>query len=311
MRFSLGKLVTVCPQCGHRTFKPYIDNATGQPLDENICGRCNREVNCAYHFPPSRWFAAGNRIEGNLKLRLNYAPPRPRLPDFVVLPPAESIERLRTDNLFCYLSLRFGERRVYDVFTDYHVVHSSWMGGATAFYLVDAENRARSAKVMRYGTDGHRLKGDEHVFTVNYQHSILHIKPFSYRACFFGENLAAKNPSKPIYIVESEKTALIMSCADRSERNIYLASGGCCALKPQLGDRSDPFSRFNILKGRCVTLIPDADMIAKWMDAAVALKKICSTVKFLDVTCAPFSLTGSQDIGDYVMERLPPQRSSL
>ena len=102
-----------------------------------------------------------------------------------------------------------------------------------------------------------------------------------------------------------------MSCADRSERNIYLASGGCCALKPQLGDRSDPFSRFNILKGRCVTLIPDADMIDKWQDATVALKKICSTVKFLDVTCAPFSLTGSQDIGDYVMERLPPQRSSL
>ena len=52
-------------------------------------------------------------------------------------------------------------------------------------------------------------------------------------------------------------------------------------------------------------------MIDKWQDATVALKKICSTVKFLDVTCAPFSLTGSQDIGDYVMERLPPQRSSL
>lgn len=57
-RFSLGKILDRCPQCGRRTFKPYMDNATGLPLDAAACGRCNREVKCRYHMTPAQWFAA-------------------------------------------------------------------------------------------------------------------------------------------------------------------------------------------------------------------------------------------------------------
>ena len=45
-----------CPACGRKTFKPYIDNADGSIVDESV-GRCNREINCAYHLPPREYFA--------------------------------------------------------------------------------------------------------------------------------------------------------------------------------------------------------------------------------------------------------------
>lgn len=43
-------------------------------------------------------------------------------------------------------------------------------------------------------------------------------------------------------------------------------------------------------------------MIHKWMEAADALAKICRTVRAVDIRREPFSLTGSQDIGDYILE---------
>ena len=43
-------------------------------------------------------------------------------------------------------------------------------------------------------------------------------------------------------------------------------------------------------------------MIHKWMDAADALRPVCRTVRAVDVRREPFSLTGSQDIGDYILE---------
>ncbi len=57
-RFSLGRRVGICPQCGHRTLKLYEDRATGWALDAAV-GRCNREVKCKYHVTPAQYFAAG------------------------------------------------------------------------------------------------------------------------------------------------------------------------------------------------------------------------------------------------------------
>ena len=55
-RYSLGKLTTVCPACGRRTFKPYVNNLTGQPLARDRAGRCNRQYKCGYHLSPREYF---------------------------------------------------------------------------------------------------------------------------------------------------------------------------------------------------------------------------------------------------------------
>lgn len=303
-RFSLGKITTQCPQCGRRTFKPYIDNATGLPLDASACGRCNREVNCRYHLTPSAWFAAGGRAPA---VPPGWKPPPLPPPDYIAAPPQQAVEHLRRNTLYQYLCGVFGEERVLAIFRRYHVAHSYWNGGATAFFLADAGGHFRSAKLMRYGTDGHRLKGDNPAFNVTWLHTLLRLKPFNFRACFFGEHLAAADPEKTLIVVESEKTALIMACDDRLDKHVYLACGGASAIVPRPELLTDPYGRLAPLKGRDVILFPDADMVQRWTEAANALTAWCRTVRIVDITAPPYSLTGSQDIADHIVGKLIPK----
>lgn len=297
-RYSLGKIVGICPQCGRRTFKPYVDNATGAALDAAACGRCNRQNSCGYHMAPARYFALGGRRPAAMPGWT--APPPPR-PDFMGLPPLPSPSSLVADNLFNFLCGRFPRADVLAAFAAYRVHHSRWNGGATAFFLIDAEGRCRSAKLMRYGPDGHRLRQGRPAANVNFLHSAMGLKGYRFRSCFFGEHVAAARPDAPICLVESEKTALVMACRDPSGRFAYLATGGCSALNPRNADPADPYSRFRILRDRHVILYPDADMIYKWTEAADALTAVCRTVRAVDIRREPFSLTGSEDIGDYIL----------
>ncbi len=41
-----------CPQCGKRTFKPYVHADTGDPVNQDAFGRCDRENDCGYHVKP-------------------------------------------------------------------------------------------------------------------------------------------------------------------------------------------------------------------------------------------------------------------
>ena len=45
----------ICPSCGKKNqFARYIDTETFQALNNNV-GRCNREVNCGYHYTPKQF----------------------------------------------------------------------------------------------------------------------------------------------------------------------------------------------------------------------------------------------------------------
>ena len=60
-RYSLDKKSKkfVCPKCGKKRLVKYVDNLTGEYLNA-IVGRCDREVNCSYHFTPKLHFADSN-----------------------------------------------------------------------------------------------------------------------------------------------------------------------------------------------------------------------------------------------------------
>ena len=323
-RFSLGRLVTLCPQCHRRTFKPYIDNRTGRPLDAAVCGRCNREVKCGYHLPPAQ-------CPGGEASRLPFPPgwhgrrdaAPPMRPDFLKTPPAPTVDSLRADNLFRCMAARFGEDRALAVFTAYRVHHCGWEGrrpashasraetgggtpplpgGATAFFLLDSQMRCRSAKLMRYNPDGHRRKSGNPAANVTWLHSLMGLKGFRYCGCFFGAHLAAARPDARLVLVESEKTALAMACYDDDDSVVYMATGGASAVNPKHYDPADEYSRFDVLRGRDVVLYPDADMVPRWDEAAGALRSLCRTVSVVDITAPPFSLTASQDMADRLLD---------
>ena len=106
--------------------------------------------------------------------------------------------------------------------------------------------------IMQYGPDGHRLSYQ------NWMHSEL-IKEgklpgdFYLQQCFFGQHLLVENPDKPVCIVESEKTAIVLSLV--APESVWLACGGCGGLSPE---------KMVCLKGRQVKVIPDSGCYEKW-----------------------------------------------
>jgi hypothetical protein len=93
----------------------------------------------------------------------------------------------------------------------------------------------------------------------NWVHSILKLNSFNLSQCLYGEHLLSLegNESKPVAIVESEKTAIIAS--HFANEIIWLATGGLMMLNPGTCPE-----RFQSLKGRRVILYPDLGMPNKF-----------------------------------------------
>ena len=144
---------------------------------------------------------------------------------------------------------------------DYHSV---------VFWQIDELNRVHEGKIMHYQPNCHRDK-QKVPGTISNELKMQKQLDTTWKAtpCLFGLHLINRNLSATIAIVESEKTAVIMSeinsdsesdgdsqslsvvCSQQSESSvIWLASGGLTALTPQM---------FLPLKGRKIILFPDTD----------------------------------------------------
>lgn len=307
-RFSLGKMTTRCPACGRKTFKPYIDNADGSIVDESV-GRCNREINCAYHLAPREYFATHSAARPTMPA----PPPTPVRPPEVrpdYIPPQVvegSLKKIEGDVLFGYLSGIFGHDIALKVCRAYNVGSRGGAEGSTLFWLTDRCGRFRSGKAMRYGPDGHRLKIDG-APCVSWAHSLLGLKDFVYASCLFGEHLAAANPEATLYIFESEKTALMFTAymvyCNKGQHvfheQVALATGGSGALKMSPWEMGRRHYKLNILSGRRVVLVPDADAVEKWKGYSVDLNPYVHDIRVIDLRRMPTALSGSEDYADYV-----------
>jgi hypothetical protein len=148
--------------------------------------------------------------------------------------------------------------------------------GATIFWQVDINKKIRAGKIMLYNPNtGKRVKEPINYFSW--------VHPEDWQACFFGEHLLNGN-TKPINIVESEKTAIIASFV--YPEFIWLASGGKEGLNKD---------KCKVLEQRDVTLYPDADGFGAWSKIArqrgykinrLIEVKATSTERFLKIDLA-------------------------
>lgn len=303
-RYSLGRLAGRCPQCGRKTFKYYIDNKTGKIVDEG-CGRCNRQVKCGYHATPHQFLTKKNfGADAWTPPRSYEPPPTSFIPERFARQRHDAIE---LNNLFRFLCRHFLREHLREVFAAYGVTHALFCGNAAAFWLRDSQGRLRSAKVMAYDAATGKRRKDITV-AVSYAHALLRLPKFNYRACFFGEHLAAANPQSKIIVVESEKTALVLAAAIRAsgiEGYVAVASGGASAMNINRAEIYDPEYRCSFLRDRCVILIPDADMVDAWLRYAETLRLYAAEVHVVDPRSEPFNLTASQDIADYILSQTP------
>ena len=268
-----------CPQCHDKHSFTYYVDVEGNPLSE-ICGRCDHESSCGYHYTPGDYF----RDSGNTRApyRTDYRPHKEVKRSTV--PPDYLDRRLISKyNSFDNQLMHFLVK-VFDIYTlesptiekmwrDYHI-------GATRekdiiFWYLDIGAHLRTGKIIRYNPlDGHRDRN--HFPPVDWVHSRMKRtgelpQDFNMVQCLFGEHLLGLHPDKPVSVVESEKTAII--CSALIPESIWVATGG----KQNFNERN-----MEVLRGRKVTLFPDIDGYREWSGKAGMLRRICKELKISD-----------------------------
>lgn len=166
------------------------------------------------------------------------------------------------NNLIQYLKRFFAPESIKRAITEYCLGTSTHRPGATIFWYLNHEAKVTYGKVVQYDrSSGSSKNAERKVICIRSMSYLLGKEVFNKRPALFGEHLI--NQGNNYYgIVESEKTAFIMSMIDR--RLIWLASGGTGNLSTDL---LEPLGNSNVI------LFPDAmgknnEAFEKWNEIA-------------------------------------------
>ena len=162
----------------------------------------------------------------------------------------QSLKNRKGNKFYLFISHKLSVEHANIIFEKYNIGSSNRWSGATVFWQLDKRRKVRTGKVMLYNSSsGRRMKHCN-----DWAHSILlkanQYSDYNLQQCLFGLHLVVSEKSnKPIAIVESEKTACVMSIYEPDY--IWLACGG-------LGSLS--LKKLNPIKNREIILYPDIDI---------------------------------------------------
>lgn len=232
----------ICPSCGKKTLVCYIEVETNKYLEPAI-GRCDRESKCAYHKSPN-----GNKpITTHVVQKIE----EPSYHDDNVI---SGYGRNYSNNNFVqYLRQYFCTTDIEVVTRKYFIGTSDYWNGATVFWQIDHKMNVCAGKVMLYDKEnGKRVKKPRAY--INWMHKVLRLNGFVLQQCLFGiHNLYDYEKGSTVCIVESEKTAIIMSLFYPSY--LWLATGSKANLK---------LSVIKPLKGYKIIVYPDKSEYTSW-----------------------------------------------
>ena len=245
----------ICPNCEKRTFVKYIDNDTQNYLDEHF-GRCDRESSCGYFRRPNAEMTSCFKMEKEMPLKASYHG----------LELIEKTFKVNYENSFIkFLQTIFAEKQVEEAVNKYLIGTSKRWAGATIFWQIDNLERVHSGKILSYNaTSGKRMKNSDGRAEIDWVHSILKkrkvIKEFNLIQCLFGLHLINKVEKNILALVESEKTAVIMSIF--KPEYIWLATGSKAGLK---------YEFLKIIKNYKIIAFPDKSEFNDWLSKAKKL----------------------------------------
>lgn len=280
-----------CPRCHkNKAFVRYIDLDNEYKFPEYV-GKCNRENKCQYHYTPKDYFKDSNVLL-SYQSSTNFVREECKVNEYSTIDAkivSRTIKSYSSNNLFLFLSKLIGESKTEILFNRYNVGTANCWNGATIFWQIDFESKARTGKVMLYNKEtGKRVKYP-HSY-INWVHTILKQKNFKLEQCFFGEHLLKGN-GQTIAIVESEKTALIAS--HFMPQFVWLASGGKHGCLKQ---------RLHILKNRKVILFPDLNAYEEWKFIGKKFSNI-TVFDYLENNATTENKKEGLDIADYLTSK--------
>lgn len=285
-----------CPNCNKKgVFTKYIDNHTAEHLNDTV-GKCNRLVKCGYHYTPKQYFEDNNisfDTSINHKVTARVKPkPKPKT-SFIDVEVMRKSKVSKSPNYFIdYLASLWSYEVAYYLADLYNIGTSKHWNGSTVFWQVDKNNAIRSGKIMLYNaTNGKRVK--EPYNHINWVHKALKLDSFNLEQCYFGEHLLNSDATKPVAIVESEKTAIISSVY--LPEFIWLACGSANNLNE---------AKTKILKGRNVVLFPDLKCFDLWNDKIPQLTSLATfrTSALLKDKATETEKQQGLDLADYLVK---------
>ncbi|WP_295674419.1 DUF6371 domain-containing protein, partial [uncultured Mucilaginibacter sp.] len=263
-----------CPGCNHRdkTFSLYLDTQTGEHLNPTV-GRCSRESKCGYHYTPKQYFQDNDISFGALQPNTHYIPkvfisqqkPVSFIPVNLF---KESLKDHKDNNFVKFLISLFGVGIVNELISKYFIGTSKHWPGSTVFWQIDKQGHVRTGKIMLYSpSTGKRVKKPYRY--INWVHAVLKLPEYELKQCLFGEHLL-KDKTKPVAIVESEKTAIIASAY--LPGFVWLAAGSLLNFTAE---------KCLVLAGRNVCLFPDLNGFDKWKIKAGQLSELMPGTSFI------------------------------
>lgn len=269
-------------------------------------GRCDHEQKCGYHFTPRDYFEqnqfekekfAENRFRSYTPIKEAQPVATSYIDSDIV---KQSLRGYPANKLFQFLSAQFGETETLKLMKKYKVGTSKYWDGATVFWQTDNQNKVRTGKIMLYNPEtGKRIK--EPYNHVTWVHSVLHKGDYNLKQCFFGEHLLSEDSSRPIALVESEKTAIIASYY--LPQYLWIASGG----------KNGCFNvnSLSVLAGRSVVLFPDLGGATDYWQSKISLMKSygieVQMFDYLEAHATENERKEGYDIADYLFKVKPDE----
>lgn len=242
-----------CPQCGKLRFVPYVLAADPTVKAGPEYGRCDREQSCGYFRYPGGEVRTDSERE--------YVPEPPKEPILFSAQLAERDAVTISNSLFRAYAAIVGPNILHSIMKAYKC--GTGARGECIYYQYDGTH-VRTAKAILYGTDGHRIKVEDGGLPVRWLHKNPALRMQTagkeLRQCLFGQHLLKLDPFARIYLVEAEKTAVLMAATDKGKGRLWIACGGSQMLKGAID--------LSPLDGRDVTLIPDDGQYWNWRRTA-------------------------------------------
>lgn len=278
----------ICPNCGKRTFVRFVETESGKYLAENF-GRCDRESECRYYAHP---------VNEKMYFRAFKAPkiiPTSYISSEIMSKTENNYEE---NNFVKFLLKHFDVKQVGKALEVYHIGTSKKWNGACVFWQVDNQNKIRTGKIMLYDkSNGKRIK--EPYNHVNWSHKVLKIEDFSLKQCLFGLHRIIVELNKPIAIVESEKTAIIMSLV--SPDFVWMATGSKGNFK---------FEMLKPIKKRNIVSFPDKGEYSNWLNKATELNSIGFKIGVSEIL-EQTDFENGFDLADYYINEINSDYSEL
>lgn len=291
--YSSRRMQHLCPNCLKKEFVRYIHTDNGELLPEEF-GRCNREIKCGYFRKPN-----SNKIISSVVYRNN-------LKDSSIFENLDSeilvssqLNYEITSNPLCKFLMQYFEREKIFEILELYQVKSQLLGNQilTLFPLIDNEQKLRALKKMKYD----QTTGKRHKFFFRWHNP----QKLKLQQCLFGLHLLEHQKFKEtekVYIVESEKTAIIASL--KYDNLLFMATGGLNNLTA---------NRLRPVMGKQIILIPDLAPIDAvnnpyllWKEKGTSISRelkarISINTMLLDIS-TDFQKNEQWDLADFIIK---------